>query len=109
MVHRRNLDPPAAAQLEPAPWLVREGRHRDAVLKGDPAPANGFQAEGRRQFLRRLRADACRQKKPEYDVNQDEAGEPAGKAQRGALSPPPLTGREPSAGLGARPTDARAG
>src|SRR6202022_2230673 len=89
MVHRRRLDPPAAAQLEAAPRLVREGWHRDAVLEGDPAAAPGFHAQGWRPFRGRLRADARRQKEPEYDVNQDEAGEPAGRAQRGALWPPP--------------------
>src|SRR6202011_1835370 len=86
MVHRSRLNPPAAAQLEPAPWLVGKGRDRDAVLKRDWAPADRFQAQRRRQLGGCLGADACRQKEPECDVNQDEAGEPAGRAQPPALS-----------------------
>ena len=88
MVHRCGLNPPATARLQPPPRLVGKGRDRDAVLKGDPAAANRFQAERRGELGGRLGADACRQKEPEDDVNQDEAGEPAGKAQRGELSRP---------------------
>ena len=105
MVHGRRLNPPAAAQLEPAPRLVGKGRHRDPVLKGDLAPADRFQAQRRRELGSRLGADACRQKEPECDVNQDEAGEPAGRAQPPALSPPPCPppeGEEINEGVGAR-------
>src|SRR2546428_754252 len=52
-----------------------------AVLNGAPAAADRFQAQRRSELGGRRGADARRQEEPEDDVNQDEAGEPAGRAQ----------------------------
>src|ERR1700687_483300 len=95
MVHRCRLQPPQSTEVETAPWLIGEGRDRDAVLKGDPVATNRLQAQGGGQFRRGLRTGAGREQEPEYDVSQDETGEPVGTAQRGALS----ASRSETAGL----------
>src|SRR5207245_5987157 len=45
VVHQHRVDAPAAAQVDPAAGLVAEGRDRDAVLKRDPAAADGLEAD----------------------------------------------------------------
>ena len=96
MVHGRGLKPPEPIQVDASSWLVRKGRDRDPVLKGNPISTDRFQAQGGSQFRGGFRAGTSGQQKPENDVSQDETGEPAGTAQRGALS---ASSRTEAAGL----------
>jgi len=52
------------AEVEPASRLVGEGGNRNAILKGDAAAPDGFDAERGCQFGRGGRAGTGRKQKP---------------------------------------------
>src|SRR5207248_10162102 len=76
------LDPPAAAEVEAASRLVGEGGNGNAILKGDAAAADGFEAERRCQFSRGCRAGTVREEKPVEQRSKNQTGAVAGRTQR---------------------------